>query len=948
MTDRIIRIKLDSRQAEQGIDRLDNDMRGLGRTSDGIQTKLTAVASALAAAFSVQQITAYADAYTNIQNRLRVVTDSTEQLTRVTASLLQTANDTRASFDATSSVYATLARSTEELNISEERLIAITKTINQTFAIAGATADEAGSAIRQLSQGLASGALRGDEFNAVAENSPGILRAIAKETKLTIGQLRDFASEGNITAELLIRSVENYSTVVQSEFDKTNRTFQQSAVVAKNNATAFVGSSKLVQGATEAAGNALVNFSENLETASQAIVAITAVIAGRYAAGLVAANAAAIQLAVGVATGNASLITGAKAAAGKAAAVAQSAAADLAAAQASAAVTAAERARFAAVQASIKADLELETVRLRAQISDIGRQQSIQRLTALRLELAAATTGLARAEAAAAASEAAVAASANAAAAATTRLSVAQSAATVSGRALGVAQGGLSAALALVGGPVGAAILAAGGLAYFVVQAISSQREAERLANSARGLNSELEKTNKIYENYQKTQQSAAEQAVSGLGQSELQAQFSKSSALVEIYKKRIDDLKEAGASYARIADVEEKLKQEQLTLEAINKASPQTAKGTQDLAIRLADLAAQVNLTSIEYSVFAERQRLMKDGFSTNEIDKYIESYRDLLLLQEEGRAKTKTGSDIDSLFSGSDNLFSGSGSDSGQNDESTNRINERIAALKLETQTLGSELTLQQGIRQGFISQEQAQLDLQTANKIQNAITERELLLAEKTITKEQEMAAEMAFTANLIAITQSYEEQKTDIARQQALTRMQIESDTQQTYLETTQIALGALTDLLGGSTGAVKALKLLQAGANAFQIYAASETAAALILATPPGPVLNPSLIGLANAVRIKGKISAGAVLAAGAASTFGGGSSGGFSGGGGGSSSPATLPTTPQSAPNVQTLEIRGLDEIRDELRNQDGMVSTRFVATILDKISDANRIRGEG
>jgi hypothetical protein len=79
-------------------------------------------------------------------------------------------------------------------------------------------------------------------------------------------------------------------------------------------------------------------------------------------------------------------------------------------------------------------------------------------------------------------------------------------------------------------------------------------------------------------------------------------------------------------------------------------------------------------------------------------------------------------------------------------------------------------------------------------------------------------------------------------------------------------------------------------------------------------------------------------------------TYGGGNAGSValgsgSGSSGGSSS---LPTSPQSAPTVQTLEISGLDEIRDELRNQDGMVSTRFVATILDKISDANRIRGEG
>lgn len=805
--DRIIRIKLDSRQAEQGIDRLDNDMRGLGRTSDGIQTKLTAVASALAAAFSVQQITAYADAYTNIQNRLRVVTDSTEQLTRVTASLLQTANDTRASFDATSSLYSTLARSTEELAISEERLIAITKTVNQSFAVSGASADEAANAIRQLSQGLAAGALRGDEFNSVAEQAPGILRAVAAETGKSVGQLREFAAEGGITAELLIRAIENYSDTVQSEFDKTNRTFQQSTVVAQNNATAFIGSSELVKQATSEAGNALVFLSQNLEALSNTFITVSAVVAGRYVVAMGAAAVAAV--ASTKATISATIAENAQA----------------------------QAAFFAANGIKVK---------------DIAVKQ-----------------------------------------------------ATISQVAYATALRASSAAMSFLAGPAGLILLAASAFLVF--------------ANNSEQARIESEKSVTVNE--------LLTQSYDDL----TQAQIRNTKFVVE---QKIKELEQQQAAIQKTADLTNDLSQ----AEARSFAAFTGAKVGVDELGNAADAAAS-KVDGLQSDIDKLNARLgeLNNAKPAEAISKSAETEFERL---------RSLASGINSLFSGDLNLF---GSEQPQSDESANRINERIAAIKLETQTLGSELSLQQGIRQGFISQEQAQLDLQTANKIQQAITERELLLAEKTITDQQRLETESAFNANLIAITQSYEEQKTEIARQQALTRMQIESDTQQTYLETTQIALGALTDLLGGSTGAVKALKLLQAGANAFQIFAASETAAALILATPPGPVLNPSLIGLANAVRIKGKISAGAVLAAGAASTFGGGgSSGGFSGGGGGSSSPATLPTTPQSAPQVQTLEIRGLDEIRDELRNQDGMVSTRFVATILDKISDANRIRGEG
>lgn len=282
-------------------------------------------------------------------------------------------------------------------------------------------------------------------------------------------------------------------------------------------------------------------------------------------------------------------------------------------------------------------------------------------------------------------------------------------------------------------------------------------------------------------------------------------------------------------------------------------------------------------------------------------------------------------------------------------QADRDQQRIDKKIALLRLETQTISSELALQQGVRQGFLTQEQADLDLQTATKIQKAITERDLLLAEKSITDEQRLAAESAFNDNVAAISQFYADQRLEVERQTGLQIQEIQNQTQQNYLDTASTALGALSSLVGGSSKAAKALKLVQGGVNAFQVYAASEAAAALVLATPPGPVLNPSLIPLAASISAKGKASAAAILAGAAASTFSGGSSRGFSGGGGaGASTSAALPTAPNSAANVQTLEIVGLREEIERLEAADGFVSTQFVAKVLDKIDSANRLRGEG
>ena len=301
---------------------------------------------------------------------------------------------------------------------------------------------------------------------------------------------------------------------------------------------------------------------------------------------------------------------------------------------------------------------------------------------------------------------------------------------------------------------------------------------------------------------------------------------------------------------------------------------------------------------------------------------------------------------SGIDKLFSGDVSLFGGTQNKS-QTDESSSRINSRIEGLRLETQTISSELALQQAVRQGFLTQEQADLDLQTATKIQKAITERELLLSEKNITDEQRIAAEIAFNDNVAAISQFYADQRLEVERQTGLQIQEIQNQTQQNYLDTASTAIGALTSLVGGSSKAAKALKLVQGGVNAFQVFAASEAAAALVLATPPGPVLNPSLIPLAASISAKGKASAAAILAGAAASTFSGGGGGGLSGISGAASS-AALPTTPTSAPTVGSFEITGLSELQrqlDELDN-DEVLPVSFTRRLVASLNSVQRLEG--
>jgi len=272
--------------------------------------------------------------------------------------------------------------------------------------------------------------------------------------------------------------------------------------------------------------------------------------------------------------------------------------------------------------------------------------------------------------------------------------------------------------------------------------------------------------------------------------------------------------------------------------------------------------------------------------------------------------------------------------------------RINERIANMQLEAQTMASQNELMRAVRSEMFTAEAADLAAQTASRILAATSEFEQLMSIKGLQDQQRIDAEIAFREQLKAIDEQYAlgQQQIDEGRYQ--TSSEISARIRDANLQSFASGVSILETFLGRSNAIVKAARIAMGAYQAFSIYASSQAAAAAALAPPPiglGPIAG---AGLAGAISTAGKVSAASVLAASVAGAFQGGGGSSFASAAGGSASTTTIPTAPQSAPMVGSIEILGLTELKDELRNQDGMVSTRFVASILDKIEDANRLRG--
>jgi tape measure domain-containing protein len=884
-------------------------MTNAGRSADGLQSAVSRVAAAVAAAFSTRQILAYADAYTNIQNQLRIVTNGTQELTNVTAQLLQVANDTRAAFDATADLYSKLARSTEELGISQDRLIKITETINKTFATSGASADAARNAIIQLGQGLSAGALRGDEFNSVAEQAPGILRAVSAETGKTIGQLREFAATGGITSELLIRAIENYADTVDKEFARTNRTFEQSLQLARNNAVAFIGANEQVQTASKAAGNAIISLSNNIEAAGKALLAVAAVVTGRYVVAISAATIAQANYIRQSAAENVVTINGAVAQREKAAALVATTTAAAAAAAANVRLAQSEVAAFTAVVNNIKAEIELETVRLGAQISNQGRVESIRRLAASRIELSAATKALTAAEAQLSAANAVNTTATTANTTATNAYTAAAARATLGARALAAASTLAGRAMALLGGPAGLILIAASAFLIFANNADKAREKSELLKTE---LDNQIAKFKELNEQGQRlTFQKLTNEQIA------LSAQLREATAEAERLKVAADKAASGGSFAAGASQLAAYSRQQGIVAELGERLNKITE--TQTTLFNL-------GIPPITQSTEALKGNGEAVGVLADNLD-----------------ALRKVSSGIDSLFTGEFNLF-GDEETNDQSDEQQARINARIASLRQETAAISSELALQQSVRNGFISQEIAELDLLTANKIQKAITERELLLAEKGITYEQQLAAEDAFQMQMAAIAANYAEMRKQADLDTLATQAQYAQQLQDIQLNTATAALNGISAFAKQGSGIQKALFIALKGIQAAQAYTSGLTAAMLARATIPYPFSEPIALAQITA----GKVSAAAILATGIAGAIGGGG-GGRVGGSGASVPSATqsLPTTPTSAPLVGSVEIRGLQSLTDELRNSDAQLPAPYVARILDAIQSANRLRGE-
>lgn len=273
---------------EASVNRTERSIGSMERT----MSSLSGIAKGLLAALSVQQVASYADAWTELNNKVANSVRTGETQAEVMQRIFDVSQATQSSLNGTATLYARLERGTRTYNTSAEDLVRLTTIINQGFAVSGATAQEAENAIIQLSQGIASGVLRGEEFNSVSEQGSRLMVALADSMGVSIGQLRAMAAQGQLTTDVVVKGLLSQGDAIGKEFANTTVSIAKGLQVAGNNVTKFFGENSTVKSFAAGFRDSVITISENLETLGTALIGAAAIMGGRFAGALAMATAA--------------------------------------------------------------------------------------------------------------------------------------------------------------------------------------------------------------------------------------------------------------------------------------------------------------------------------------------------------------------------------------------------------------------------------------------------------------------------------------------------------------------------------------------------------------------------------------------------------------------------------------------------------------------------------
>lgn len=237
-------------KAYQSMNTLHNKMNGVSNASETLKASMggimnSFVGNLLANAVmsgvgmvkgAVNSITDTATEWASVQARLKLVAGSQENAIYLNKQIFESAQRARGGYMEMADAVIQVSQSAHDAFPDPRKAVEFMEGIQKVFAIGGASKEAQKNAMLQLTQGLASGQLQGDEFRSIAENAPMIENIIAKSMGVSRGELKKLASEGKITADVIKNAIMNNMPEIEKQFESLPKTWGDHMQSIKNKA----------------------------------------------------------------------------------------------------------------------------------------------------------------------------------------------------------------------------------------------------------------------------------------------------------------------------------------------------------------------------------------------------------------------------------------------------------------------------------------------------------------------------------------------------------------------------------------------------------------------------------------------------------------------------------------------------------------------------------------
>ncbi|HCI6749247.1 TPA: phage tail tape measure protein [Klebsiella variicola subsp. variicola] len=264
-----------SRESERALTSINSQLNQVRSSASGL-------AGAFAGAFATTQLIHYADTWTQLNSRLKLASVSTADFAANQKALMDISQRTGTSLEANTNMFSRMSKAMQQLGYTGAQTAKVTELVATSLRLSGAGASESASVITQFGQAMASGVLRGDEFNSIMENGGRFAQALADGLGVTIGQLRNMAMAGQLTTDKVMPALLGQLDAVRAEGEKMGATVSASIQRVENAFLAWVGTSNDSVGASATLAKGFDLLAANIDTVANAAGVLVVLGLGRF------------------------------------------------------------------------------------------------------------------------------------------------------------------------------------------------------------------------------------------------------------------------------------------------------------------------------------------------------------------------------------------------------------------------------------------------------------------------------------------------------------------------------------------------------------------------------------------------------------------------------------------------------------------------------------------